>query len=528
MVAFLRHHGISPATPEAALFLLSGIALGVLLGALCLALGRSCLAVVSAALVILSIDAQSDYFAAWNATLFWHFAALALLALLLRRFLARAVPAIALAVLVAASFGASVPDTMRSSREFGAANPSLPLVVHLVLDEYIGIEGIPREFDPDGALEQELMDFYSEWGFALHSRAYSRYFNTHDAIPNLLNFHATREPHAYFEEKFERGASLTANAYFDELRSRGHNLRVYQTDYLDFCGGAGEETVEHCFEYLLETPTRLRDLPLSNNDKFRMLTAMYMRLSVIWRQLRNSYQDLHDTSGGDLPVRGRVSTVSGMLAFGSLREDLSEPEPGAVYFAHLVLPHYPYSYNADCKLRTPASDWLEAGNARTRGAERNTEVSRAERYALYLDQLRCTTLRLGELFEQLRSSGHYESARIIVHGDHGSRITRQKLRFDNEKNTTSRPGYDYIDGFSTLFAIKGPGIAAGTHRAIQPIDLLLDAYLFTGRPPPNQTALQEVLINTATTQHILMPLPNFSHGELIDPESEKTSGKSDN
>jgi len=528
MVAFLRHHGISPAVPEAALFLLSGMALGALLGALCLALGRNCLVVVSAALVVLSIDAQSDYFAAWDAALFWHFAAIALLGLLLRRFLTRAIPAIALAVLIAASFGASVPDTMRSSREFGAAKPSLPLVVHLVLDEHIGVEGIPREFDPNGTLKQKLIDFYTEWGFALHSRAYSRYFNTHDAIPNLLNFHATLEPHAYFESKFERGASLTANAYFDELKSRGHNLRVYQTDYLDFCGGAGEETVDHCFEYLLETPTRLRDLPLSNNDKFRMLTAMYMRLSVIWRQLRNSYQGLSDTNDENLPVRGRVSTVSGMLAFSSLHEDLMEPEPGAVYFAHLALPHYPYSYSADCELRTPASDWLEAGNVRSRGAERNTEASREERYTRYLEQLRCTTLRLGKLFEQLRSSGHYESARIILHGDHGSRITRQKLRFDNAKNTASRPAYDYIDGFSTLFAIKGPGISAGTYRATQPIDLLLDAYLSTGRPPPNQTAPHEVLINAATAQYIPMPLPNFSHGVLIHPDSGKTSKKSDN
>ena len=155
-------------------------------------------------------------------------------------------------------------------------------------------------------------------------------------------------------------------------------------------------------------------------------------------------------------------------------------------------------------------------------------MSRAKRYALYLDQLRCTTLRLGELFEQLRSSGHYESARIILHGDHGSRITRQKMRFDNAKNTASRPGYDYIDGFSTLFAIKQPGTDAGIDRTIQPIDTLLDAYLFKGRPPPDQTAAHQILLSTSARKHAPAFLPYFAHGELIDPSSEKTSEKFDN
>lgn len=521
MLAFLRHHGASLSAPESVSFLMLGTGVGSILGCLSLLFGRSFLAIAAAGLVIASIDAQSDYFRAWNAELAWHFAAASVLALLLRNFLARSLPAIGAAVLIAAALGPSVPDVLRRDRGVGEVGASPPLVLHIVLDEHIGIEGIPREFDADGELEAELIKFYTSWGFRLHGRAFSRYFDTSAAISNLLNFHATLQPDAYFDEPFRRGASLNSNEYFETMHRRGHSIHVYQTDYIDLCDGAGAVTVAHCFEYLLETPTRLRDLPLGDDDKFAMLTAMYMRTSVIWKESRIRYRDFRRSrEPSALPgwdrVRGRVSAVSGMVAFDALREDLRDPEPGGLYFAHLVLPHYPYSYDADCQLRSNPSSWLDAGVDGGGEAGRNDEGSRGERYAAYLEQLRCTTGRLGTLFEQLKESGHYDDARIIVHGDHGSRITFRNVRF--------RPGFledphaasDLVDGFSTIFAFKGPGGKGGYERPIHAIDTLLDAYLETGHAPEADGSQQppEALLVRDNGPHVPIPLPRFAHGQL--------------
>lgn len=232
MLAFLRHHGVPPAAPEFISFLMLGTAIGAALGVLCLIFGRAFLAIVAAALFLAIIDAQSDYFRAWNFELAWHFAALSVLGLLLRDFLSRALPVIGAAVLVATALGPSTPDVHRSKRALGEGDASLPLVLHIVLDEHIAVEGIPREFDPGGELEQELIDFYTGWGFRLHGRAFSRYFDTSASISNLLNFDATLQPDAYFDEPFERGGFLNANAYFDVMHRRGHSIHVYQTDYL--------------------------------------------------------------------------------------------------------------------------------------------------------------------------------------------------------------------------------------------------------------------------------------------------------
>jgi len=53
---------------------------------------------------------------------------------------------------------------------------------------------------------------------------------------------------------------------------------------------------------------------------------------------------------------------------------------------------------------------------------RNTPASRAERYPLYLDQITCTNLMLGEMFDSLREAGVWDNSIIILHGHHGSRL----------------------------------------------------------------------------------------------------------
>jgi len=66
--------------------------------------------------------------------------------------------------------------------------------------------------------------------------------------------------------------------------------------------------------------------------------------------------------------------------------------------------------------------------------------------------------KLGQLVDAIRDTGGYDEWTIVVHGDHGSWITLSDVRLSNEIRLTKA---DFIDAFSTIFAVKAPGIEPG-------------------------------------------------------------------
>lgn len=60
----------------------------------------------------------------------------------------------------------------------------LPVVLHLILDEHIGIDGLPKDLAESADFGRWLTDYYLQRGFRLYRGAYSEYMNTHDSIPN--------------------------------------------------------------------------------------------------------------------------------------------------------------------------------------------------------------------------------------------------------------------------------------------------------------------------------------------------------
>jgi hypothetical protein len=141
-----------------------------------------------------------------------------------------------------------------------------------------------------------------------------------------------------------------------------------------------------------------------------------------------------------------------------LQADLQRAPRGVAYIVHLLLPHFGYLYRDDCLLADP-TDWatLEPLDVEVL----NTPSERAEHYRLYLDQLICTQVRLASLFDQLKRLGVYDTATIIVHGDHGSRIAELPFRLLPAEALSAR---DLLDHFSTLLAVKGPDVTPGIRQ----------------------------------------------------------------
>jgi len=387
--------------------------------------------------------------------------------------------------------GSGDAATAAIDRSPAPRDQTLPPRLHLILDEQIGIEGIPRAFDPEGRFARALRDAYLSRGFSVFGRAYSRYFMSHDSFSALFN-HGDALRHS----GGGRRVVLERSAYFEELQRRGYALRVLRTDYLDLCSAKHGFELEHCSVYTVESPRVLPDSGLPVATRLRLLGGMLTRLSNLIP---------------DQPV-SRVSSLVAMHSLDRLREEIEQHlEPGVALIAHLMLPHFPFAYEADCTLRRDPASWTY-GEPGALHATHFSEATRTAHYPLYLEQMACTTRKVTALLDRLPARPETEDSVVIVHGDHGSRITARRPAPRNRNLLTPA---DLRDGFSTLFAVRKPGVPARYDDRLLPIDALLDATLAAGPIPRGAQWQQpaEIVIEDRWT-HLRIPLAPFEREEL--------------
>ena len=119
--------------------------------------------------------------------------------------------------------------------------------------------------------------------------------------------------------------------------------------------------------------------------------------------------------------RDRIGPVSSMPVVDALASDLRKARPGDFVMAHLLMPHYPYVYGANCELRQPG-EWLDRSDDEPHPGAINTPDSRATRYARYFEQASCVQKKLEQLMMAIPPSLRRDAI-VIIHGDHGSRIS---------------------------------------------------------------------------------------------------------
>ena len=319
-----------------------------------------------------------------------------------------------------------------------------PAIIHLIVDEHIGIEGLAAGDEKARRLRDELKAFYLGSGFVLYGGAYSEHLHTVNAIPHMLNY-GTR----LGTGTTTKGVEVGPTDHLEGLVRRGYRLTIFQSDFADFCS---EARFSECLTYDSSSLRPTLDVPLSTTDRARLIWLKLLTLSNLVRTGTLSWMMLTNTissSGWAVPRPdpendSRSSTVGTLAAVDQLAERLRKTRPGDAYFAHLLLPHYPYVVRADCSF-LPLKDWR-----RRRG-----HWSLTERQSAYYDQVRCTMRKIEALLRAVDASPAGQNAVVIIHGDHGSRITRTD---PNEPNEGSFDDDDMIAGFSTLFALRTAGL----------------------------------------------------------------------
>ena len=369
--------------------------------------------------------------------------------------------------------GGSTP-WLQSVRGRGTAaqiDAAKPAIVHLILDEHIGIEGLPND-DPDAIrLRTQLQDFYLKAGFATYGGAYSEHMRTMNAIPHVLNY----------GERLGLGmrgptAIVGPTEHLARLLRQGYRVTIFQADFADFCSNVRFST---CVTYRSSSPTALVGTSLTTLELAGLIATKFLSLSQIvdagllpWRLIADPL-DLPQLSPRNL---GRSTSPPSLSALSELARILSKAEPGNVYFAHILLPHYPYALDPTCRLRN-WRDWEKPFAGR----------KLSKRQHAYYEQVRCTTRKVETLLRALDRSPAGKNNIVIIHGDHGSRITEIE---PTEANLGKFSDRDLIATYSTFFAVRPARPQPGYSSNRLPISLLLKDFAASGfSSPPSATAL---------------------------------------
>ncbi len=360
---------------------------------------------------------------------------------------------------------------------------SPPRLIHIILDEHIGIDGIPTGLSGGKALQEKLIDFYHTYGFRLFSGAFSHYSQTYNSIPSLMNFSAENNQRTnILLDPSDKNHRLLRNTYFEILAKTGYHINVLAPPYIDYCVHS-PIPIHNCYRYNSFEMKAVIDLDITISQKVGLLLSRYFSESYLKNFIvKKHYQNMRIVGtklfGISLPTGSwessetslRMHSIITMHILNNLGESILAMPPGNAFIVHLLFPHYPYIAHADCSIINPMGwkdRYIYINETNPVG---NTAESRKVRYQLYFDQLSCLYSKLDELFKQLKAARIYENSIIILHGDHGSRISIREPFVSNRDVLTDE---DIIDGFSTLFAVKIPGKAWDYDSSPQPLEQLM-------------------------------------------------------
>ena len=342
--------------------------------------------------------------------------------------------------LIAGKFVDSHLDRSRFTPEVSgtASEPTKGPLIHILLDGFIGLDGLPN-LPEAGGVKSDIIAFFEHWEFEVYARAYSHYGATLDSMTRALNFRNDSANMFQRAHALRQELAFPQNAWFQALKEDGYPLVVYQTDSVNFCD---EETgsVAICKTY-----------PIPNlNSLHEGLENPVTRAKVIFKTLL-----AQSTLITKLQIDARTLKTWGISTYEprmlvDLASDVPQA-PGNAFFAHILMPHDPLVYREDCSLDYSIDSADRYSFVIT--GQKNTTEQRVPRYKNYVAQLRCALNALGAVFTAMQDAGLYEQATIVVHGDHGSSASLVNPSVRNMDLLNYR---DLREVYSTLFAVRFP------------------------------------------------------------------------
>ncbi len=533
LIIFLRHNDYPLRYTESLICIFLVFLVGIFWGMLMYLGGQWGRVLVTTFLLVLLVDIQTGWITTVGLRLLINVVVFGTLSWLLRKRLSQVLSLVFAAMIL----GTLIQPTGRMFQKQGdfpgQSVSTEPFLLHVILDEYSAPEALDFRFDLGGQVSQEIKSLFLDHGFTLYSRAYSRFCISRNSIPNTLNRGLQKEPAVYWKNGFHEGSLLEKNEWFDHLIDLGYDLHVIQSDYIKFAGP--EDKITSTISYNLNTIHSLIGLNLAPGEKVQFIFGTFAQLSWFLDLFHHGYSNVSSGPIGSMlrfPVLDELgsnfSPISTLRAMDELEVMVKQAKQGQAIFAHLLMPHFPYAFENDCTVKSRRSKWLNISSPQM-APDRNDSTSRAIRYPSYLRQIQCTNKRLEFLFEALETAGIWDNALIVIHGDHGSRLTLSQPDYPNVNEMSET---DFADAFGTLLAIKFPhGVGHLDRRFIPLTDVFENLFLKKEQtwPPaeyiPTPNILESPWVFLRDGEQILRhtPMPPFAGGAA---ENELLSGES--
>jgi hypothetical protein len=329
---------------------------------------------------------------------------------------------------------------------------SLPVVLHVILDELISPGAIALDLPRADEVRNLMYGFAQRHAFRLYDSIYARHFWTSGSLALVMNADVdgtVTEPRTVLDY------GLTRNGHFREMDTRGYRIAVFQSAVLDWCNA---HPVGLCATYPSYDPSVLGADAVAGRDRpehvldliLRSLEPAYSaRIGRRWlsRWFGTDRQDLTSLGVADrFDVEGFDPWFASFVQFA-----LSAPR-GTYLLGHFLAPHSPYRLTESCHLAGQVDGGYFLNQREMDEARRGRR--RTQYYEAYLRQVQCVIGRLDAMMDQIAASPALRDAKVVIHGDHGSRIS---AGYDVGELSER----DFVDNFGTFFAVREPAIEPG-------------------------------------------------------------------
>lgn len=377
------------------------------------------------------------------------------------------------------------------------ANAALPPVIHLMLDSYMGLDGMSAPDTNFGSLRQHQEAFYLSKGFQLYPQAYSRHGKTVNSLPEMYSYGKGQRASSPRNVQFTTAPEL---AYFADLDRKGYRTSVSTPSFVDLCVN---QPLTRCRNYNRSDLSAMAASDLSVTDRARVIGLTLVELSdfaaIVAAMTDLQIAKLTGSQDRHLFNRTKLYSLTGFAQLDAFTADLATLKRGEARFVHLLLPHDPYVMDEKCRL-LPEARWIDE----------HGPASFADRDAAYARQVRCMTDgALARMLAALDRTEAGRSAIVLIQGDHGSRtidgVPTSEGPAPNHRAMTVT--------HSAFFALRVPGEAAAIRPGRAALDELFGGFAangFAASPAPTGGPAEVYLMDGMWIPRKRVPLPEFT------------------
>ena len=279
-------------------------------------------------------------------------------------------------------------------------------LLFIILDEMSGVNSEERDIH-GSVFKENILQLSKSNKLDLYTNVYSLSDNTATSVPGLLNLIDTKDELMVNRNKnlkkvdnfFFNEYNVNKNILFDNFSS----ISTFQNIHLNFCS---HENVTKCYQFN----------PYKNHNnfiqgyKYNILTRFLsiwkiqgsISATILWKIAR-------ELEIADSYLEPEIHKATFDFLLNEISKDLFSQNFDLI-FAHLLVPHIPYGFDAQCNYDGKLSI-------------RNTFWTNQQKVIQHNKESDCVVFYIDKFFSKIKNMANFQNLEILILSDHGSRIS---------------------------------------------------------------------------------------------------------